>query len=45
MIFPGAGSYVIPSKIVEGPKYFMGSRLARNESSSLKNPGPGAYDL
>lgn len=45
MVFPGAGQYPIPSKIVEGPKYIMGARLTRNQSSNFKNPGPGAYDL
>ena len=43
---PGAGTYVIPSKMVEGPKFVMGSRLDNEKNSPNKaNPGPGQYDL
>ena len=45
-ISPGAGTYQIPSKVVEGPKYVMGSRLENEKNSKSKaNPGPGQYDL
>jgi hypothetical protein len=45
-VFPGAGSYSIPTKLQEGPKYGMGIKLNDSISSSpARNPGPGQYDL
>ena len=45
--FPGAGSYSIPSKVSEGPKYGMSVKLTSEIDASpvKKNPGPGSYDL
>ena len=39
-------SYNIPSRAVEGKKWFMGLKLENQGSMSVKNlvPGPGAYD-
>jgi hypothetical protein len=43
---PGAGTYQIPSKMVEGPKYVMGQKLSNELSGGIQmNPGPGQYDL
>ena len=43
---PGAGTYQVPSKMVEGPKFVMGAKFDDRSLTSLgKNPGPGAYDL
>ena len=45
-ISPGAGTYQIPSKIQEGPKFIMGSKLENEKNlPSRNNPGPGQYDL
>ena len=45
-ISPGAGTYQIPSKVAEGPKYVMGAKLTTDELAAVKkNPGPGQYDL
>ena len=42
---PGAGTYSIPSRMIEGPKYVMGSRLNDGMSPEKnKNPGPGTYN-
>ena len=42
---PGAGTYSIPSKMVEGPSFPMGQKLREGGSSTaLKLPGPGQYD-
>lgn len=38
---PGPGSYLTPSKIVEGPRFSMTNR--RPSSAKSVNPGPGAY--
>jgi hypothetical protein len=39
---PGAGTYQIPSMMVEGPKYVMGSKLDTDLTGGKKaNPGPG----
>ena len=42
---PGPGSYTIPEKIVEGPKYVMGMKTIASESlfSGKDVPGPGLY--
>lgn len=42
---PGAGSYTIPSRLVEGPSFPIGAKLKDGSASALlKNPGPGQYD-
>lgn len=42
-IFPGAGSYNVPSRIQEGPQYSM--PLSKKLLYSInKNPGPLEYD-
>ena len=39
-------SYSIPSRAVEGQKWFMGLKLEKQGAMSTKNlvPGPGTYD-
>lgn len=41
---PGAGTYNIPSKILDGPKYFIGAKLGGEQDPKRLNPGPGAYN-
>jgi len=43
---PGAGTYQIPSRLVEGPRYGMGAKFNDRSSTSMgRNPGPGAYEV
>lgn len=44
---PGAGTYKIPSKLSEGPKYGISAKLPSeiDASPAKANPGPGNYDL
>lgn len=45
-VAPGAGTYSIPSRVVEGPSFPIGMKLNdRSASSLLNSPGPGQYDL
>ncbi len=41
---PGAGAYNIPSRMLEGPKYVIGSKLGGEQDHRRLNPGPGAYN-
>ena len=40
---PGPNTYVLPSKISEGPKYGIGARPIQEIKSEV--PGPGYYDI
>lgn len=40
---PGPGTYSVPSRVVEGPKYSAAPR--REETSRSEGPGPSAYSL
>lgn len=46
---PGAGTYDLPSKLVEGPAFVMGLKLDNQSSigaavgKTIKNPGPNVY--
>ena len=43
---PGAGAYIIPSKITDGPKVHMHAKTDKVDQNLKKNvPGPGNYDL
>jgi len=42
---PGAGTYQIPSRMSEGPKYGMGAKIGNDNSPMKNNPGPGQYNL
>jgi hypothetical protein len=44
--FPGAGEYVLPSTISDGPKIHMHAKTDLVDQNKKKNvPGPGQYDL
>eukprot|EP00347_Sterkiella_histriomuscorum_P010747 403375078 len=43
-VSPGPGSYVVPSKIQEGPKYILGLKPEINPFKNKTEPGPGLYD-
>jgi len=40
---PGPGTYIIPSRLVEGPKYSAAPR--REDTARSEGPGPSAYSL
>jgi len=40
---PGAGSYYLPSKIIEGPAPSMGIKLTNQSLEGKIGPGPGGY--
>jgi hypothetical protein len=42
---PGAGTYKIPSKVGEGPKYIIGAKIKSDLSPMKNNPGPGTYNI
>ena len=43
--FPGAGTYDLPSKVGEGPKFVMGLHCGQTaiNAKAGSQPGPGAY--
>ena len=41
---PGPGSYTIPSKVEEGPKYILGLKPEINPQKNRTETGPGQYN-
>ena len=40
---PGPGSYALPNRAIEGPKFVMGSKLKSTLERNIDVPGPGEY--
>lgn len=41
---PGPGSYQVPTRIAEGPKYVLGLKESYEWVKHKGEPGPGKYD-
>lgn len=41
---PGPGSYQIPTKILDGPKYVLGLKPQIDPHKNRTKPGPGLYN-